>query len=138
MTMSRQTMSTSLSAGGRSFLKWAGGKTRYAEVLVRLAPDFPGQYWEPFMGSAAVFFQLDPPSAVLSDDNPELVVCFQEVARDPAAVVETLDQMPNTRAFYESVRSVDVHTLCPIERAARVIYLNKTAFRGLWRVNRRG
>jgi DNA adenine methylase len=123
--------------GDRSFLKWAGGKTRYASIIAGLAPNFTGTYWEPFMGSAAVFFELAPERAVLSDANEELVFCFQEVARDPDLVMRLLDEMPNTRENYELVRRRDPSTLTPPERAARVIYLNKTGFRGLWRVNRR-
>ncbi len=120
------------------FLKWAGGKTRSAAVLVRMAPPFTGRYFEPFMGSAAVFFELAPERAVLSDANEDLVLCFQEVARDPHAIMDLLDMMPNTREAYMDVRAQDTTTLTPAERAARVIYLNKTGFRGLWRVNRRG
>ncbi len=67
----------------RSFLKWAGGKTRYAAALARLAPPYTGRYWEPFMGSAALFFELAPRAAVLADANEELVACFQEVAEHP-------------------------------------------------------
>jgi DNA adenine methylase len=122
----------------RPFLKWAGGKTRYATTLVALAPNYSGTYWEPFMGSAAVFFELAPDLAVLSDANPELVTCFQEVARDPHGVMELLDEMPNTKEFFLSARGQDPAALSAPERAARVIYLNKTGFRGLWRVNRAG
>jgi DNA adenine methylase len=125
-------------AEGRSFIKWAGGKTRYAAQLVAAAPAFTGRYWEPFMGSAAVFFELGPAKAVLSDANPELVACFRSVAAEPEAVMALLDAMPNTPERFEQVRRQDPGELGAAERAARVIYLNKTAFRGLWRVNRRG
>lgn len=124
--------------GENSFLKWAGGKTRYASALAALAPVEFERYFEPFMGSAAVFFELRPSRAVLSDANEELVVSFQEVARDPEAVMELLDQMPNERKYFERVRARDPKQLTRTERAARVVYLNKTAFRGLWRVNKRG
>jgi len=130
--------SQALAAGDRSFLKWAGGKTRYAATIAALAPPFDGTYWEPFMGSAAVFFEVSPERAVLSDANEELVICFQEVARDPNAVMALLDRMTNTREYFEIVRRRDPRTLTTAERAARVIYLNKTGFRGLWRVNKRG
>lgn len=122
----------------KPFLKWAGGKTRSAGLLADLAPAFRGRYFEPFMGSAALFFELAPDRAVLSDANEDLVVCFQEVARDPHAVMDALDLMPNTRDHYLSVRAQDPKGLMPTQRAARVIYLNKTGFRGLWRVNRKG
>lgn len=126
--------------GGKAkpFLKWAGGKTRSAAELVRVAPPFTGMYFEPFMGSAAIFFELGAERAVLSDANEDVVVCFREVAGDPHAVMDMLDGMPNTREFYMRVREQDPAELTPTERAARVIYLNKTGFRGLWRVNRKG
>jgi len=122
----------------RPFLKWAGGKARSSAQLVEMAPPFTGRYWEPFMGSAAVFFELAPDRAVLSDANEELVVCFEQVAHDPHAVMEELDAMPNTRDFYMHVRGLEPVSLSPTMRAARVIFLNKTGFRGLWRVNRQG
>ncbi len=122
----------------KPFLKWAGGKARTASLLASMAPRSFGRYWEPFMGSAAVFFELVPETAVLSDANEDLVVCFREVARDPHEVMELLDLMPNTRKFYMSVREQEPGLLSDPERAARVIYLNKTGFRGLWRVNRSG
>ncbi len=90
------------------------------------------------MGSGAVFFELAPDQAVLSDANEELVVCFREVAADPHAVMALLDDIPNTREDYLMVRGQDPRDLSDLERAARVIYLNKTGFRGLWRVNRSG
>lgn len=121
-----------------SFLKWAGGKTRYASTLVALAPEYDGTYREPFVGSAAVFFALSPNRAVLSDANEDLVVCLQQVAADPKAVMALLDAMPRTAAHFAEVRTTDPAGLSPAERAARVIYLNKQSFRGLWRVNRSG
>lgn len=123
---------------GRSFLKWAGGKTRYADQIVALAPPFEGRYFEPFMGSAAVFFELGANGASISDANPELVVCFQQVSHDPEKIMALLDEMPNTRDFYNKLRARDVAEMSDVERAARLIYLNKTGFRGLWRVNRKG
>jgi DNA adenine methylase len=122
----------------KSFLKWAGGKTRYAATLASIAPPFTGRYWEPFLGSGALFFELSPTSAVLSDANVELIICFQSVAKDPHAVMKLLDAMPNTPEYFAAVRRQETDDLSVEERAARVIYLNKTSFRGLWRVNKRG
>lgn len=136
--MGLQTMSSSRLTEGRSFLKWVGGKTRYADQLVALAPAFEGRYFEPFMGSAAVFFELGPSEASLSDANPELVICFQQVAHDPEKVMALLDEMPNNREFYNELRAKDVREMSDVDRAARVVYLNKTGFRGLWRVNKKG
>jgi DNA adenine methylase len=127
----------SLTPKEKSFLKWAGGKTRYASTLVSLAPDFTGSYREPFLGSGAVFFELRPQAAVLSDANEELVVCFRVVATEPESVMARLDEMPNTPEHFERVRRQHPQDLSDLDRAVRVIYLNKTSFRGLWRVNRR-
>jgi DNA adenine methylase len=135
MTISPETMS---SIEGRSFLKWVGGKTRTAPLLASLAPARFRRYVEPFMGSAAVFFALAPPRALLADLNEELVVCFQQVRDDPDQVMTLLRSMANTEEEFLRMRAQHVGHLSDVERAARVIYLNKTAFRGLWRVNRRG
>lgn len=123
----------------RSFLKWAGGKTRSAAVIGALAPPTGfTRYIEPFCGSSAVFFALAPSRAVLSDANEDLVICLQQVRDRPEAVMVELDGMRNTRREFERVRRLDPAALRPLQRAARLIYLNKTAFRGLWRVNRHG
>lgn len=123
----------------RSYLKWVGGKTRTAPILRELAPtDGYRTYLEPFCGSAAMFFALRPDAAVVSDANEDLVVAHQQVADHPHEVMDQLDRWPNTKQHFLRVRSWDGATLDPVVRAARVVYLNKTAFRGLWRVNRRG
>lgn len=123
---------------GRSFLKWVGGKTRTAPLLASLAPATFSRYVEPFMGSAAVFFAVAPERALLGDLNEELVVCFQQVRDAPDAVMARLEAMVNSEEEFLRVRAQDPSGLSEVERAARVVYLNKTAFRGLWRVNRRG
>lgn len=126
------------SSDGKSFLKWVGGKTRSAPLLVSLAPARFRRFVEPFMGSAAVFFALAPERALLGDLNEELVICFQQVRDEPETVMALLRGMVNTEEEFLRVRAQDPAGLSDVERAARVIYLNKTAFRGLWRVNRRG
>jgi DNA adenine methylase len=122
----------------KSFLKWAGGKTRFASTLAEMEPAYSGSYREPFMGSAAVFFALGPDRAVLSDVNEDIVVAFREVKRDPFAVMDLLDELPNNKKYFHRARRIDRTALSGPERAALVIYLNKTCFRGLWRVNSRG
>ena len=136
--MGLQTMSSIRQGEGKSFLKWAGGKTRYADQLAAIAPPSFGRYFEPFMGSAALFFELGPANASLSDANLELVLCFQQVAENPVKVMGLLDEMPNNLEFFHKERAKNAEGLSDLERAARVIYLNKTGFRGLWRVNRKG
>jgi DNA adenine methylase len=136
MTISLQTMS--ITRDKKSFLKWVGGKARVATVLSSLSPDHYERYVEPFLGSGAVFFSTGAEKAVLSDLNEELVVCFQHVRDDPGEVMALLDGMANSPDEFVRIRKQDPQTLTGAERAARVIYLNKTGFRGLWRVNRHG
>lgn len=121
-----------------SFLKWVGGKTRTAGLLTSLAPPSAERYVEPFLGSGAVFFALGPRSALLADLNWDLMVCYEEVRRDPEAVMAALDSMENSREEFLRIRALDPQALSALQVAARVIYLNKTCFRGIWRVNRKG
>ena len=132
---------TQSSTGSRtviSYLKWVGGKTRYAATLCSMFPDDFDRYFEPFVGSGAVYLTLRPELATLSDANQELVVCHQQVASSPESVMTLLDAMPKTKERFHEIRAQDPASLTETERAARVIYLNKQCFRGLWRVNRKG
>lgn len=123
----------------RSPLKWAGGKARSARQLAALTPtDGYGRYMEPFAGSAAVFFALRPDDALLADAIPDLIVCLQVIRDDPESLMAVVDEMPKTRNYFDDVRQQNPETLDDVHRAARTLYLNKMAFRGLWRVNRSG
>jgi DNA adenine methylase len=120
------------------FLKWAGGKRN---LLDRLLPLFPplnpeGTYFEPFLGGGAVFFRLRPNRAVLSDINVELIEVFVAVRDDVEAVVIKLAGLPYSESDYYKIRAWRPTDLA--DRAARLIYLNKTCFNGLFRVNQRG
>lgn len=120
------------------FLKWAGGKGR---LLAQYQPLFPkqfGRYFEPFVGAGAVFFHLAPAEAHLSDINSELVNAYIVIRDQVDDLIARLSQYPHDREFYYALRALDPETLTPVERAARIIYLNKTCFNGLYRVNRRG
>ena len=121
-----------------AFLKWVGGKTRFTTQLQACAPPGWNRLVEPFMGSAALFFAAEPKRALMADMNEELVIAFSGVARDYKAVIALLDKMPNTKPYFLEVRKQDPRSLSDIERSARVIYLNKTCFRGIWRVNLKG
>jgi DNA adenine methylase len=123
------------------FLKWAGGK---GQLLGQMSPYFPSEYrtyFEPFLGGGAVFFHLRPEKAVLADLNPDLVNAFQVVRDHPTALMKALDQHSELRTckeyFYE-VRGQEISKLSPVERAARMVFLNKTCYNGLFRVNSRG
>lgn len=120
------------------FLKWAGGKRQLLPQLSALLPATFGTYFEPFVGSGALFFALRPTKARLSDANDELIRTYQAVRDDPSAVISVLRQHKNQREYFNRVRALDPRNLSSAERAARVIYLNRTCFNGLYRVNRRG
>jgi DNA adenine methylase len=95
-------------------------------------------YHEPFVGGGALFFAVRPRRAMLSDSNAELVHCYRQVRDDVYGVLDALARHVYERAHFEAVRALEPSRLAPSERAARFIYLNKTCFNGLWRVNRAG
>jgi DNA adenine methylase len=141
-------------------LKWAGGKT---QLLDQLQPHFPQHYKrliEPFIGGAAVFFHLQPRHAIIADVNPELVNFYRVVREFPQRLMAAIDELAarhednaDPEAIYYEIRSRQPANL-PVERldddglpktdkdrlwvAARTLYLNKTGFNGLFRVNNRG
>lgn len=122
----------------RPFVKWAGGKQGLA---ARIAGGFPAAfdvYYEPFLGGGSVFFTLAPKRAVLSDDNGWLMDTYQAVRDDWKSVAKVLDALPNSRSDFLRIRAMRPEQLSLAERAAHFIYLNKTCFRGLFRVNGRG
>jgi DNA adenine methylase len=120
------------------FLKWAGGKTTLLAELLRHVPSRLRRYHEPFVGGGALFFAVAPRRAVLSDNNAELVHCYRQVRDDVHGVLDALARHVYEKAHYQSVRALNPLHLPPAARAARLIYLNKTCFNGLWRVNRAG
>jgi DNA adenine methylase len=120
------------------FLKWAGGKTALLPELLKHVPPRLRRYHEPFVGGGALFFAAAPRRAVLSDSNGELIHCWQQVRDDVYGVLDALADHVYERAHFERVRALDPLHLPAADRAARFIYLNKTCFNGLWRVNRAG
>jgi DNA adenine methylase Dam len=122
----------------RPVLKWAGGKQQMLDVIRPHVPQGYNKYIEPFIGGGAVFFDLDPENAVISDSNPELINMYQVIADDVESLIEKLDVMDNTEEFYYMVRATNPETLSNVDKAARTIYLNRTCFNGLYRVNKKG
>jgi DNA adenine methylase len=122
----------------RPFLKWAGGKSQLLSTFSRYFPKHFNRYFEPFIGGGAVFFHLQPERAVLSDLNHELINCYQVVRNDPETLIELLKKHRNDKHHFEAVRAQDLSRLTDEERAARLIFLNKTCFNGLYRVNSKG
>ena len=122
----------------KPILKWAGGKTQLITQLLPHVPERFGTYIEPFFGGGALFFTLQPERAIISDSNPELVNLYRQVATAVDSVIGCLKRYRNTREGYYAVRAQDWHILAPAEAAARMIYLNRTCFNGLYRMNKKG
>lgn len=126
----------------RPFLKWAGGKGQLLpELLARLPENF-GTYHEPFVGGGALFFALTGRGmltrAVLSDANAPLVDTYLAVRDRVDDVIAALRRHPNDAAHFYRVRAQDPDDLSLVEKAARVIFLNRTCYNGLYRENRAG
>lgn len=123
---------------GRPILKWAGGKSQLLSELLPKIPQKYGKFIEPFFGGGALFFAAKPKQAIISDSNPELINLYSMVASDVEGVIRALGIHQNTEEAFYNVRAQDPAQLSPIQAAARTIYLNKTCFNGLYRVNRKG
>ena len=126
--------------GLRPFLKWAGGKQR---LIPQYQEYFPAahhinRYYEPFIGGGAIFFHFQPAPAILADRNSTLIEVYQAVQQDVEAVIAALRRHQNEADYFYELRALDVTHLTPAERAARIIYLNKTCYNGLFRENSKG
>lgn len=122
------------------FLKWAGGKQR---LLIQYQPFLPARaevssYFEPFIGSAALFFHWQPEQAILSDRNEKLIELYCLVRDDVDGVIDALQPHRNEADYYYQIRAQEPEQLPAVQRAARLIYLNKTCYNGLYRENSRG
>ena len=128
----------------RPFLKWAGGKAKLALELLKRVPSSYGVYREPFLGGGALFFALAPRRAVLSDINPSLYVTYRAVQAEVESVIAFLKALEKGHVkwgpdHYLQIRALDEAKVSDgAALAARMIYLNKTCFNGLWRVNKKG
>lgn len=134
----------------KPFIKWAGGKRALLPELLRMMPKKFNNYFEPFIGGGALFFELTRlgilygKKAYLFDANAELINTYQTVQKHPKKLLKQLAdfQSKHSKEFYYSVREMDrdagFKKLPNDVRAARFIYLNKTCFNGLWRVNSKG
>lgn len=126
----------------RPFLKWAGGKTKLVEHLMQRRPPTFRTYHEPFLGSGALFFSLYRENlirhAFLSDINAELIDTYIAIRDHVKEVIEILSEYRYSQEFYYELREKDPWKLRIPERAARMIYLNKTGYNGLYRVNQQG
>lgn len=122
----------------KPLLKWAGGKSQLISVLLPKIPQKYGKYIEPFIGGGALFFALRPKNGVIADSNPELVNLYNIVANNLKELISELEILRNTEEEFYRVRSLDPSQMSNCAAAARTIYLNKTCFNGLYRVNKKG
>ncbi|MEM9265749.1 MAG: DNA adenine methylase [Cyanobacteria bacterium P01_F01_bin.13] len=126
----------------RPFLKWAGGKRQLVPELLRYAPAAYGRYYEPFIGGGALLLTLQPEQATISDRNAELINCYQVVRDSVDDLIQNLQQHRNEKDYFYEVRRWDRQTefaaKTAAQRAARIIFLNKTCYNGLFRVNSKG
>lgn len=122
----------------KPFLKWAGGKTQLLKELHKYVPKNYNKYIEPFIGGGAMYFSLNPNEAIISDSNEELFITYSQIKYDVENVIFHLKSFENNEEFYYHIRSIEPATVEESYRAARLIYLNKTCFNGLYRVNKKG
>ena len=118
------------------FLKWAGGKRWFALRHIDMVPTRYSRYIEPFLGSGAMFFALQPQIAILSDINSDLINCFQAICENPEGITMQLAQYHGAHCMEYYYHTRSSKPIDPIERAAWFIYLNRTCWNGLYRVNR--
>ena len=125
-----------MESGILPFLKWPGGKRWITpHILSLLNGNNFKRYFEPFLGGGAVFFRLMPFSAILSDINDDLINTYVQVKKRPEDLIRRLQTIPVNKETYLYVRASD--SKCKIDRAVRFLYLNRTAFSGLYRLNQK-
>jgi hypothetical protein len=122
----------------RSFIRWAGSKRLSLPYLRPYCRPPRGKYIEPFAGSACLFFELEPSSAILGDLNRELISAMRAIRRDVYRVLECLRRLRTGKAAYYKIRRSVTGELSDPELAARFLYINRHCFNGLYRTNQRG
>lgn len=127
----------------RPIVKWVGGKRQVMNEIIKHVPNDFNTYYEPFIGGAAVLFEIQPKKAVINDINIELINMYITVKNEVDKLIIDLKKHRNTKEYYYSVRGLDrdidtYNELSNVEKASRLIYLNKTCYNGLYRVNRKG
>ncbi len=124
-------------------VKWVGGKRQLLDSILPLLPARMPLYCEPFAGGAALLFALRPERAVVNDLNAELMALYRVIRDDVEALVTDLGRHENSPEYFYALRNLDRNqeafaALSPVERASRLLYLNRTCYNGLYRVNAAG
>ncbi len=123
------------------FVKWAGGKSQLIPRISNYIPHHFDRYFEPFLGGGALFFHLRPERSIVSDANVELINAYKVIRDRLDSLIEalgTLQRKQVSQSLYEFYRRLNPEKLSPVDRAVRFIFLNKTCFNGLYRVNSQG
>src|SRR5690554_3942030 len=124
-------------------LKWVGGKRQLLQDITKHFPAKCSTYYEPFLGGGAVLFALQPRKAVVNDINEELINVYTVIRNNVEELIEDLKKHKNVADYYYKIRELDrnkkvYNQLSNIEKASRILYLNKTCYNGLFRVNQQG
>lgn len=126
------------------FLKWVGGKRQLVPEIKKLLPEGIRSrlYVEPFVGAGALLFELQPKRAIINDFNKELINVYEVIRDHPEKLISALKEHKNTPEYFYKIRAIDrqplFNNMTEIEKASRTIYLNKTCYNGLYRVNNAG
>lgn len=134
-----------MTATAKPFIKWVGGKRQLLPEIEQRLPKSIDVYYEPFLGGGALFFHIHDRigRAHISDINAELINAYRAIQKDVQGLITELKKHVNTEEYFLEIRDADRQAdyewnWTPLEKAARFIYLNKTCFNGLYRVNSKG
>ena len=124
-------------------LKWAGGKKQLLPEIEKFLPDKISTYYEPFLGGASVLFFIQPKIAYINDYNSDLINVYDCVKNNLDELLESLKKHKNSSDYFYKIREIDrnpsvFNKLTNVEKASRFIFLNKTCYNGLFRVNKAG
>lgn len=124
-------------------VKWVGGKRQLLDEIRPLLPKRITSYCEPFLGGGAVLFSIQPSKAIVNDLNGDLIAVYETIRDNVESLIESLKKHENTSEYFYAIRDMDrnkdvYQAMSKVERASRLIYLNKTCFNGLFRVNSAG
>lgn len=126
----------------KPFIKWVGGKRQIVDKLISKLPNKFNKYYEPFVGAGALFFSLNLKKSYISDINEELINLYKVIRDKDDELILDLNKHKNTERYFYSIRNIDRNgkysKWSDIQKASRFIYLNKTCFNGLYRVNSKG
>jgi DNA adenine methylase len=126
----------------KPFLKWAGGKSQLISHILKRVPKSFSNYFEPFLGGGAVFFALQPEASFLADTNRDLISAYEVIRDDVELLIRDLERHRYEKKYFYQMRELDrsegFRELSAVQKVSRLIFLNKTCYNGLYRVNSKG